>query len=563
MSKGYSDKRVVKILVENCINQGLKHVVISPGSRNAPLILSFSNCPSIVCHVVVDERCAAFFALGMAQQLNEPVAIVCTSGTAVLNYAPALAEAFYQNIPIIAITADRPTEWLDQEDGQTINQLNIFQNFTKYSCLLPAEINNQEDEWFTYRSISEAFFNATERGKGPVHINIPIREPLYGKESKVEKARGAIKEIKGENKLSDIQLSELANKIASHPKVLLLVGMREPNDELNKAISQFAAKSNTVVLSETTSNLHGDKIISTIDRVLATIKPQEEKDYAPTLLITLNGPLVSRQIKQFIKRNKPQEHWHIDLFRHHLDPYQALTLNIEAEPTYLLNELLKRIKPFESNYNSIWSSKNSQSRLIHNNYLSETPWSDLKAFEAIFQYLPPIYQLQLGNSTPVRYGQLFNLPYYETFSNRGTSGIDGSISTAAGAAFASQKPTLLLVGDISALYDSNGFWHKQPINNLKTIIINNSGGGIFRFIQGPAETDELEEFFETSQETDFSHLAALHKINYQKIINLEELIIYLPLFYKSKQCEILEIVTPSKLNAQILRNYFETLKNTI
>lgn len=563
MGKGYSDKKVIEILISNCINQGLKHIVISPGSRNAPLILSFSACPTIKCHVVVDERCAAFFALGMAQQLNEPVAIVCTSGTAVLNYAPALAEAFYQNIPIIAITADRPTEWLDQEDGQTINQVNIFQNFTKHSCTLPVDIINQEDEWLTYRSISEAFYYAKERGKGPVHINIPLREPLYGRMSDIKAAREAIIQLKGEAKLSNDQLNELARQISSHPKVMFLIGMREPNNLLNKVVSQFATLPNTVVLTETTSNLFGDQIISTIDRVLATINPQEQEDYTPTLLITLNGPLVSRQIKQFIKRNKPQEHWHIDLFSHHLDPYQALTLNIEAEPAFLLNELLERIGTIKSNYNSLWSNKNSQGKLIHNNYLAKTPWCDLKAFEAIFQHLPSSYQLQLGNSTPVRYGQLFNLPYYETFSNRGTSGIDGSISTAAGAAFASQKPTLLLVGDISALYDSNGFWHKQPINNLKTIIINNSGGGIFRFIQGPAETDELEEFFETSQETDFAHLAALHQINYQKIISLEELTIYLPLFYKSKQCEILEIVTPSKLNAQILRNYFETLKNTI
>ena len=174
-----SNKVAVRDLVEICSIKGIKHVVIAPGSRNAPLTISFNRHPDFTCHSIVDERCAAFFAMGLAQQLNEPVAICCTSGTASLNFASAIAEAFYQKVPMLILTADRPPEWVDQMDGQTIRQSGIFKNYIKKSFDIPVDTDHSDDRWFTQRIVSEAIESTLYPEAGPVHINIPFREPLY------------------------------------------------------------------------------------------------------------------------------------------------------------------------------------------------------------------------------------------------------------------------------------------------------------------------------------------------------------------------------------------------
>ena len=564
MSKGFSDKRIVKLLIDNCVAKGLKHVVISPGSRNAPLIISFSACEEIECYSIVDERSAAFFALGMAQQLQQPIGLVCTSGTAVLNYAPALAEAYYQKIPLVVMTADRPVEWVNQADGQTINQNGIYSQYTKFSCNLPTEINTKDDEWFVNRSISEAFFNATNRGAGPVHINIPLREPLYGKTVYPKEKTKIIDYITCEKRISDTTVISLAERFSKHKSVMIVLVMMQPKAALNDRLAQLSKLPNVVVLTESTSNLSDENFISNIDRVVTSISESESAVLKPSLLITVDGPIISRLIKNFIKTNPPREHWHIDANSHHLDPFQVLTLSIESEPVDFFGQILPLISSTPTPYRDQWSRKNQKCKEIHNRYTATLPWCDFVAYDKIFKSIDLKYQLQLGNSTPVRYGQLFDLPNgLECYSNRGTSGIDGCISTAAGAAFASNKPTLLIVGDLSALYDSNGLWHNQLARGLKIVIINNGGGGIFRYISGPSSTDELEEYFEVSQQKDFSHLAALHNISYQKVLNFKELEEKLPMFLVSESCEILEIITPAKESARILKNYFETIKNQI
>lgn len=562
MSKGFSDKKVVKLLIDSCVAKGLKHVIISPGSRNAPLILSFSACNEITCYSIVDERSAAFFALGMAQQLNEPIGLVCTSGTAVLNYAPALAEAYYQKIPLVVITADRPTEWVDQADGQTIDQNGIYKQYTKFSCNLPAEITTKDDEWFVNRTISEAFYHSINRGAGPVHINVPLREPLYGKTVYPKEKNKAIEHVFSEKRISNRDAKSLAERFAQHKSVMIVVGMMKPNGLLNQQLNELVELSNVIVLTETTSNLYNDKFISNIDRVVTSINENDAKVLSPDLLITFDGPIVSRIIKNFLKQNPPKEHWHLDVNSHHLDPFQVLSLSIETEPTLFFEQILPNIPVTAGHYRDQWQRKNEQCREIHRRYVEKLPWCDFTAFNKIFGTVQSNYHVQLGNSTPVRYGQLFDMPSgMECFSNRGTSGIDGCVSTAAGAAFASQKPTLLLVGDLSTMYDSNGLWHNYLANGLKVIIINNGGGGIFRYIAGPSTTDELESFFEASQQKDFYFLAAMHNIAYKKATTMAELETLLPTFWESSRCEILEIVTPAKENAKVLKNYFETLKN--
>ncbi len=564
MSISYSDKQVVKILLDTFVSKGLKHIVISPGSRNAPLILSFTNSPSLSCYTIVDERSAAFFALGMAQQLDEPVALICTSGTAALNYAPAIAEAYYQKIPLLVITADRPFEWVDQEDGQTINQNGIYSNYCKFSSVLPIDIYSKDDEWYTKRVISEAFYHCKNKSSGPVHINIPLREPLYGKKVYEEKESKVVEHLLCEKMISNSDADNLAKRISEHPSVMLIVGMQKPNEQLNSLLTQLSQHNNVVILTETTANLSGEAFISNIDRACHSIKREGGKNFAPTLLLTINGPIISRLIKSFLRSNPPQEQWHIDTESHHLDPFQALTLSIESSPIDFFSQIIPRLTPSDSTYKKRWIDNNNRCINLAKKFSTNLPWCDFKVHEIIYSHLPNNYRLQLGNSTPVRYSQLFDIPKgVKCFSNRGTSGIDGSISTAAGAAFATNSPTLLIVGDLSAMYDSNGLWHNYLDNNLKIIIINNSGGGIFRFIEGSSTTAELEEYFEASQTNDFSHLAALHKISYLKATNEAELRDLLPNFFHSEGCQILEIVTPAEESAYYLKKYFETIKNKI
>ncbi|MEI7676557.1 MAG: 2-succinyl-5-enolpyruvyl-6-hydroxy-3-cyclohexene-1-carboxylic-acid synthase, partial [Bacteroidales bacterium] len=300
-----TNKQTVQIIVDLCAQKGIKRVVVSPGSRNAPLSIAFNRDPRIECFVIVDERSAAFFALGLSQKSGEAVAIVCTSGTALLNYAPAVAEAFYQRIPLVVLSADRPTEWIEQDDSQAINQQQVFANFTKYSCQIPTEITCDDEAWHVNRAVNEAVNYATSGRKGPVHINIPLREPLYGIVEKTNSVQRTFNQFEPESFLPRETISELKNRFPESPKIMILASFlpNEMNEKINATISQIEKIANVVVLAEPISNIQTASAISTIDRVLNVIKPEEATTFAPDLLISFGGSLVSKQIKTFLKNN--------------------------------------------------------------------------------------------------------------------------------------------------------------------------------------------------------------------------------------------------------------------
>jgi 2-succinyl-5-enolpyruvyl-6-hydroxy-3-cyclohexene-1-carboxylate synthase len=562
MSKSVSDKKTVKALVDVCQMHGLTDVVLSPGSRNAPLIITFTNTESFRCHPVVDERSAGFFALGIAQQTRKPVALVCTSGTAVLNYAPAIAEAYYQNLPLIVITADRPEEWIDQADGQTIRQRGVFENFIKYQCSLPVEIESSQDEWYVNRVVNEAFVEATDALNGPVHINVPLREPLYGRTVHSQKPIRVLKKHKSSGCLPQQLIDELSEVWKGHERIMILVGMRYPDNELKEVLEQFGESDRVVVLTETLSNCCSEKFVQCIDRVVSSIRDEDLALFKPDILITMDGVLVSKMLKTFLRQNAPREHWHISEGGIAPDSYQGLTKIIKGQPVETLRQLMSFLQPVKCRFRETWMKRVSLVASIHDEYVKKLPWSDMKVFEMIIHQMPRPVHLQLGNSTPVRYVQLFDgFNNVSSFSNRGTSGIDGSVSTAVGAAYSSNHPTLLLVGDLSFFYDSNGLWNKRLSPNLKIIVINNSGGGIFRFLQGPAEADELEEFFATSHHMSAEHVARQYGLPYRQCTNEQEFAEGLiQLFEPNDKSFILEVMTPVKDNARTLRDYFAALK---
>lgn len=561
-----TDKLTVQILVDLCAQKGVTKVVISPGSRNAPLSIAFNRHPDIETFVIVDERSAAFFALGMAQRLCEPVAIVCTSGTALLNYAPAVAEAYYQRIPLIVLSADRPVEWIEQDDSQAINQQQVFANFVKQSFQLPAEITCDDEQWYTNRIINEAINIATTDRKGPVHINIPLREPLYQTVAFPLEKQRVFSTIVADDSLSEINLKYLTKKIGDAPRILILAGFL-PNDNAGKfteVLDQIATIDNVVVLAEPISNIQHPSVISTIDRVLNVITPDEIETFKPDLLISFGGALVSKQIKTFLKNHSPIEHWYIGKGETHIDTFQSLTELIKVHPFAFLKQFVVQSK-FESKaYKSLWANKLDIAKTRHQQFMQYAPWSDLKAFEIICNHLPINGNIQLGNSSAVRYAHLFeHQPQLSIHSNRGTSGIDGSTSTAVGAAWVSQAPTTLISGDLSFFYDSNAMWNKYLSPKLKIIVISNGGGSLFRFIAGPSEVEELDEFFEAAQDLDIEKLVATYGLNYLKAENESELNYKLIDLYSSQDIPtVLEVKTPRIENDKILKKYFQALKQS-
>ncbi len=553
-----SDKKNISILADIFVKSGLTDIVISPGSRNAPIILSFANRLEINAFSIIDERSAAFFALGLALNSKKTVAIACTSGSAVLNYASAISEAYYQKIPLLVITADRPPNLIDVGDGQTIRQKDIYDNYIKKSYELPLSINSIEDIRNTEKIIVEAINNCSFPESGPVHINVPFDEPIYGTTD--EQVSGRL--IKYENRLpvaSQSQLKEIATKWNGSKKVLVIAGQAPLNDELNKLIANISRNKNIVVLTETTSNLYNEKFIDTIDNVVSTIGLNEVEYFKPDIVISFGGQVVSKMIKKFLRNNKPDFHWHISPSGEKMDTYFSLTDVIKSDESVFFNSIIGYIQPLNSNYFDLWQERKKRVDDKRAEYLSKIEYSDLKVFDNILKHLPKDSLLHLGNSTPVRYSQLFGTKKGIAYnSNRGVSGIDGQISTAVGYAYASDKLNVLITGDLGFLYDSNGLMNKYLKPNLRIIVINNSGGGIFKFIPGPDTTPSLEEFFVAKHNYTAEHICKSFGVGYTKAENNDDLTNIFPDFLKSikQTAEVLEIFTPSDKNAEVLRDYF-------
>jgi 2-succinyl-5-enolpyruvyl-6-hydroxy-3-cyclohexene-1-carboxylate synthase len=560
-----SNKVAVRDLVEICSIKGIKHVIIAPGSRNAPLTISFNRHPNFTCHSIVDERCAAFFAMGLAQQLNEPVAICCTSGTAVLNFASAIAEAFYQKIPLLILTADRPPEWVGQMDGQTIKQSGIFGNYIKKSFDLPVDTDHADDRWYAQRIVSEAIESTLYPESGPVHINLPFREPLY--EVKDYSNKPLPKVFETTKTLLEMPISEiekLQKNWNKYSKILIVTGLLQPNHLLNKALNQIGKQNNIAILTETTSNVFGENFNRSIDRLIVAIEDEDTSKYKPELLVTLGGPVVSKKVKAFLRKHKPIEHWHINASNDYIDTFQGLTKIIPLSPEKIIPYLINK-QNYDSNYREIWLEKDHNLQGIFNTFLNDLEFCDLKAFELILNQIPNESVVQLANSTAVRYSNLFDQPAnkeLKCYSNRGTSGIDGTISTAVGSAKAKNELTTVISGDLSFFYDSNALWISPFPQNLKIIVINNKGGSIFRIIDGPAQLEELEPFFEVKHDLNAEYIAKTFGIDYYFCNEETKLKDHLNTVYNDKinSASLLEISTDNELNPEIIKRYFKHLK---
>jgi len=555
----YPKNELAQLVIASCIVNNIEDVIVSPGSRNAPLTIGFTSHPKINTYSIVDERCAAFVGLGMAQQKRKPVVLICTSGSALLNYYPAVCEAFYSDIPLIVISADRPSHMIDIGDGQTIRQKNIFENHSLYNAnLIEGDVIENE------KNIEKAILKAIAE-KGPVHINVPFDEPLY-------ETVGSLLEVKSKKEIEDSEsflkeipldvefLQGYADRWNSSNKKIVLIGAQYPDELLQVQLKHFTKDPSILVFTETISNAVDGKFINSIDQLIFPLNAEEFEDLKPDILLTLGGLVVSKKIKQFFREYQPKSHWHIDS-KKAFDSFHCLTHHFKISPQLFFSQFFFLTKTVESTYQKKWLDVKLNRKKKHKAYLSNIEFSDLKVHELVHASIPDGTQLQLSNSSIIRYAQLFDVKQsLHIFCNRGTSGIDGSTSTAIGAAMTSKRQTVFVTGDISFFYDSNALWNAYIPANFRIVLVNNNGGGIFKFIPGPSQSDALE-YFETPHGLNAAHLCKMYAIGYQSVSDELELKNVLEDFYKeSDRPKLLEIHTPSEINDGILKGYFNNLK---
>lgn len=557
-----SPKQGVSDLPEILYRHGMRRVVISPGSRNAPLIFSFTGHGRMECLSITDERSAGYFALGLALKTNEPVGLICTSGTAALNYAPAIAEAFYQNIPLIILTADRPGEWIDQADGQTIRQGEIYSNYIKKSFVLPTETAIDSDLWYFTRAVNEAMNTALLEPMGPVQLNIPLREPLYALLPSQSTDLNVISTISSPPVLSDLLFSKLLVSWNNSDKKLIIFGADSPNKERRNLIQRLSADSSIAIIGENISNIGGVRVITSPERFFASLNDADGFSYQPDLLITVGHSVVTGQLKKYLRKYSPNQHWHIQCSSSFVDTYQGLTHTIIASPEAVLKSLSEQGGESHAGYRNMFENKERELRIKHKTLINSLQWSDLIVYDSVLNRLPLGSNLHLANSTPIRYSQLFesreDIVYH---CNRGTSGIDGCISTAAGCAVASAEPTFLITGDISFIYDSNGLWNKYLKGNFKIVVVNNGGGNIFSLINPIEGANPAREFFETPHNVNIKHLAAAFGASHALCRSQEELSELLDWFFEpSDRPAVLEIMTDADVNTSVFKAYYKQIK---
>lgn len=557
-----SDKKHIHQLAALLLKKGITDIVISPGSRNAPMIHTFHGIAGFNCRNIVDERSAAYFALGLSLAKQKPVAIVCTSGTATLNYAPAVAEAFYQNIPLIVLTADRPDYWIDQAESQCVRQDGIYRNFVKKEVSLPLG-ETEKELWFAARQINECLNLAVSENPAPVHINIPLEEPLH---QLMDAELPEVKDIgfaEIQSDLAQSEISRLLEIIGQSQKIMVLAGQLNPNPELENTLAKLVAKTGAVVLHEHLSNFTNPNFCGSIDTIMAAILEENPEDFQPDLLISCGGQFVSKSLKQFLRKNKPAEHWLLSLGGEHFDTYQSLTKVIKTDAADFFESFSGQALQPKPDYLQLWKNKEALVNQLRDEFVTKAEFSDLKAFDLIGKCIPEDSVVHLGNSSPVRYALIHNrVENGQYYSNRGTAGIDGCLSTAVGFASESNKLNTIIMGDLSFFYDSNALWNKYIGKNLRIIVIHNGGGNIFSMIKGPGETPAFQEHFFTENTRKAEGLVKAFGLEYFAACDESELNQALTEFYSPDQkAAVLEVFTDAEVNVKVFRELFRKVKS--
>lgn len=534
-------QKAIDHIAAACLAEGITEAVICPGSRNAPLTIAFVRSGKFTCLSVADERSAGFIALGKAIALQKPVVLICTSGSAVANFYPAVLEAYYQHVPLVVITADRPSEMIDQWDGQTIRQSGLFGSHVLGFWPTPESYSNPP----LFAQITQnAIRKATSSLPGPVHINVPLFEPLYPDPERGYSAEWEISErIKYPIKTDPFESTILKGK-----KILVLRGMRQ--DKVLVAPQGVAVYEDILCRNTADADTVSELIfMNKDDAYLEALKPD--------ILLTDGTAILSKTVKQFLRAWPPTLHFHFSLYGEIADPFDTRPELVRNDLEGIFQDLAEH---GDSAYAELLVNESRRCRASRDLVLKASSWNEFKVIHTALDHLPDSAVIHAANSMAIRY-----VAYCEpqkrghaVYSNRGTSGIDGCVSTALGFASIHKGNNHLFVGDVAFFYDSNAFWNALAQTPLKVVLINNGGGGIFRLIDGPASQPESHEFFESSHERDAKDLCKNLGIAYLRAENEAELEKALVELNKSGKPCVLEVFTEPKAD-QLFFNHYKSV----
>ncbi|GAB3640145.1 2-succinyl-5-enolpyruvyl-6-hydroxy-3-cyclohexene-1-carboxylic-acid synthase [Spirosoma arcticum] len=567
-------------IAELLYQKGITDVVVSPGSRSAPLTLAVARHPQLRVRVMADERSAGFVALGMAQQSRRTVAVICTSGSAVYNLAPAVAEAYFQQVPLLLLTADRPHEWLHQQDGQTMDQIGVFGGQVKRGYDLPADYTHADARWTIERTVNEAINLSQLSPTGPVHINVPLREPFYptADETVHYQPVRVITVLPAQPALPADTWHNLLSTWDGSNRTLIAVGQLPRNPALLAVLRKFSEELGVPIVGEITGNIPANEVfITKADTFLSGLTEQAGNALRPDLLVTIGNSFLTRNLKTFFRTYPARQHWHVQPIADRIsDPFQSLTTLIPAEPLAFLEKLFADLDyqrflqgdddDETDGFLSQWQTADRQAAKLVTQTLSNAtqPLTDWSVVERVLEQLPDGSVLQLANSMPVRYANLCGVDERQQISvwgNRGVSGIDGCLSTAVGAALMTDQIVTLLIGDVAFFYDRNALWSAPVPPNLRIVLLNNDSGHIFRMIDGPSRQPELEMYFETPHGYTAQRTAEDASINYQVGDSIESLRSLLPDFFQPGQrAMLLEVTTDKLANQAQFATYKERIK---
>jgi len=553
----YSIKRNIQQLAVLLNEHDIHQIVLCPGSRNIPITQTLTRLGMYKCYPMTDERSAGFYALGLALHGGKPVAVVCDGGSALLNLHAAIAEAYYQQVPIVVISADKPAAWVGQMDGQTLPQPSLFQSLVKRSVTLP-DVQTEEEAWHSNRLINEALMELTHHGKGPVHINVPVSEPLFDMSAADLPKERVIRRYEGLNMYNN-DYQPLIERLNRYRNRMVIAGQMSLIYLFDKKYVKQLSKQFVWVTESIGNKTVPGTPIRHIDQVLYPMDKQTMNLMRPELLITYGGHILSRRLKYFLRNNPPLEHWHISRDGEVCDLFQgALTTVIEMDPFEFLEKIAPLLEDVPSTYARQWE------QIAANIKTPQLPYSEMTAIGELFDHLPTPCALHLANSSTINYAQLYDVAdEVEVLSNSGISGIDGSLSTALGYATMDEKLNFLVIGDLSFFHDMNALWNNNYGSNVRILLLNNGGGEIFHTLP-KVELDAQSQRFITAQHTASARAWAEDRgFKYLAANNAEELTAGISELTQpsiTRQPILLEVFTNREEDARLLKEYYHSLR---
>lgn len=511
----YCSKENVNILTALLVAHGVRHAVVCPGSRNSAIVHNFNECPFIQCYPVTDERSAGFYAMGMAQALKQPVVVCVTSGTALLNLAPAIAEAFYQHIPLVAISADRPQQWIDQLDGQTLPQSDALGRFVKKAVSLP-EPHDAEEKWYCNRLVNEALLAAMQGG--PVHINVPISEPLF--EYSVDELPAERKIAYAAADMSPATLSHVTRMFLSATRPILISG-QPMNPLLDEAVS-----------------IVGD-----------------DEEYVPDFVLYIGGSIVSKRLKRFLRKAK--ETWVVNNTGEIADTFMNLTHVFQGDGEAVADHIRFMMVMEPHPFIQKWDDLLARIRLQAESY--EPAYSELAAVKYFEHYVGDA-EVHYANSSAIRLANSF--AQHPVWCNRGVNGIEGSLSTAAGFSCVTDKRVYCVIGDLSFFYDQNALWNQNLQGNFRILLLNNGCGGIFNMLPGLEQSPARDQYVAAAHHTSAEGICQQNDIVYISASDMPQLHAGIDtlLNIESDRPVLLEVFTDPYDDEQTLKDYYKTFK---